>query len=90
MTPAKKSGPPPGGRSARRTAGEARAAGASRSAAARATPSPSQPTAAPQWPGAARRSTCTTPTACACRSCSRRPASGSRRVCEDLISQGRV
>ena len=33
---------------------------------------PSQPTAAPQWPSRPPW-TCTTPTACACRSCSRRP-----------------
>ena len=92
MTPAKKSGPPPSGRSRKGAAPTGKGAPKGRGKPQRGSSGntrPSQPTAAPQWP---KRPTIDVhdPDGVRLQKLLAAAGVGSRRVCEDLISQGRV
>jgi pseudouridine synthase len=89
MTPAKKSGPPPGGKK-RPPAPTTKKTGRGKpQRGSSGNTKPSQPTAAPQWP---RRAAVDVhdPDGVRLQKLLAAAGVGSRRVCEDLISQGRV
>ena len=89
MTPAKKSGPPPGGRKRPPGATGKSPAGGKVQRSGSGTTRPSQPTAPPQWPD--RPSVDVhDPDGVRLQKLLAAAGVGSRRVCEDLISQGRV
>ena len=89
MTPAKKSGPPPGGKKRPPTAGAKPKGRGKPQRGSSGNTKPSQPTAAPQWP---RRPAVDVhdPDGVRLQKLLAAAGVGSRRVCEDLISQGRV
>ena len=89
MTPAKKSGPPPGGRKRPPGATGKSPAGGKVQRSGSGTTRPSQPTAPPQWPDRPAVDV-HDPDGVRLQKLLAAAGVGSRRVCEDLISQGRV
>ena len=89
MTPAKKSGPPPGGRKRPPAATGKSPAGGKVQPSGSGTTRPSQPTAPPQWPDRPAVDV-HDPDGVRLQKLLAAAGVGSRRVCEDLISQGRV